>query len=95
MYKERSGHTGGEIVALIAPVFDMSPEDINHAAIIVATNSGELEMLGCKHAKYLVEMVNENATRHAFNTRSHHEGNLGKRPRGRFRTWLGSLLLPL
>lgn len=88
-----AGYTGGEIIAMVAPLFDLSPEDVNHAAVIVFTSHGEMEMVGCKHAAHLARMVAENATQHAFNSRSHYESHLGKKHAGWFRNWLGSILL--
>ena len=87
-----AGYTGGEIVAMVAPLFDITPEDVNHAAVIVFTVKGEMQMVGCKHATHLARMVTADATHHAFNSRSYHESHIGKRP-GWIRRILGGILL--
>jgi len=94
MERTQSGFTGGEIVAMVAPLFDISPEDVNHAAVIIFNCHGEMEMVGCKHAAHLARMVASNATHHAFNSRSHYESHGNKKP-GWLRRKLGGILLQL
>lgn len=93
MERTSAGYTGGEIVAMVAPLFDVSPEDVNHAAVIIFTTRGEMEMVGCKHAPHLAKMVTRDATHHAFNSRTHYESDLAPKHKGWLRSWLGSLLL--
>ena len=93
MERTSAGYTGGEIVAMVAPLFDVDPEDVNHVAAIIFTNRGEMEMVGCKHAERLARMVASDAAHHAFNSRSDHEGNFNPSNKRRIRNWLGSLLL--
>lgn len=97
MERTKAGFTGGEIAAMVAPLFEVLPEDIGHVSVIItgATN-GHLQIIGCKHAKYLAEMVvNLDAAYSAFHASTDYESNVYpfKRPRRRIRNWLGGFLL--
>lgn len=93
MERTNAGYTGGEIVAMVAPLFDVDPEDVNHVAAIIFTSHGEMEMVGCKHAERLARMVTSNAAHHAFDSRADNESNIYPPNKRRIRRWLGSLLL--
>lgn len=94
MEVENAGYTGGEIVTVVSQLFDdVEPEDINHAAVIIFTNKGEMEMVGCKHAPYLVQMVANDAAHHAFHSRSNYESHFNSSNKGWIRRWLGGILL--
>lgn len=56
-YEPKSGYTGGEIRALIAPLLEMDPDDINHVAVVANTMDGRLLVFGCNHAPILLGMA--------------------------------------
>ena len=80
-----SGYTGGEIMTMISPLFEIEPDAIIHAAIIIMTDNGTLAAIGCTHAPMLAEMVAENESRGANNTRTYNVGKERKRILRRFR----------
>jgi hypothetical protein len=55
--ESKAGYTGGEIRALVAPMLEMEPDDINHVAVIAGTMDGRLVMFGCGHAPILLRMA--------------------------------------
>jgi hypothetical protein len=73
-----AGYTGGEMMTMVAPLFDIEPDAIIHIAIIVLTDDGTLEAVGCEHAPMLAEMVVANESRSADNTRPHNGGTINQ-----------------
>ena len=80
-----AGYTGGEMMTMVAPLFEIEPDAIIHVAIIIMTDNGTLAAIGCTHAPMLAGMVAENESRGANNTRTYNVGKERKRILRRFR----------
>lgn len=55
--ESKAGYTGGEIRALVAPLLEMTPDDINHVAVVATTMDGRIALFGCGHAPILIRMA--------------------------------------
>jgi hypothetical protein len=78
-----AGYTGGEMMTMISPLFEIEPDAIIHVAIIIMTDNGTLAAIGCTHAPMLAEMVVANESASTNNTCPH---NVGKKHQ-RFLRW--------
>ena len=85
MSTTQSGYTGGEMITMVAPLFEIEPDAIIHVAIIIMTDNGALAAIGCTHAPMLAGMVAVNESRGANNTRTYNVGKERKRILRRFR----------
>jgi hypothetical protein len=96
MKRLTSGYTGGEIAALIAPLFSLDAEEIEHAAIIVLNDDGTIAMVGCAHAEELAKMVVIESETHkwqanrADDSGPNNVGSIHSRLARWARSWMGS-----